>query len=248
MALLANDEVDPRLQVGAPPVAQPVPVPPAPSRPLVAEPAEPAPVEADAGAPAAFEPVTEPVVDPVVDPVPAAPAVEPVRAAAGSMDAPLSHEPVQASAPSSESASANTVSPTSPPERPPAHLASSKAGSSSSKAESPERGFGGLAVTRPLGPSLHTLVAKQARNGASGAQSTTPAGLPKRVPGAQRPDAALNGARGWEPGAAPDSAPRSTPEDVYSFLSSFQSGVQRGLEETHSEPTGGTDQQMQDDR
>jgi len=62
------------------------------------------------------------------------------------------------------------------------------------------------------------------------AEGTTSTGLARRVPGAQRPDAAF-APRPADP--APSSAPatepvRTTPEDVYSFLSSFQSGVARG--------------------
>ena len=196
MALLANGEVDARLQVSnPPPPAAPPGAPPAappavamPARPLVAAPAESAEVEP---APVDVEPSIEPPVEPPLEPV----------------------------------------------ERPPAHLAASRA-------DPPhERGFGGLAVTRPLGPSLHTLVAKQARASVAGSEPTTPAGLPRRIPGAQRPDAALPGTRGWEPGTSAET-PRSTPEDVYSFLSSFQSGVQRGREDAHVEPDEGLGPEM----
>lgn len=219
MALLANEEVDARLQVITPPAA---PAEPTRARPVVAPPVEPVSVEPERIAPASAESV------PVEAPVPQRPSFEPMM--------PTSMMPMEPAAEPEAPASTDV-----PIERPPAHLAAPKD-------ESPGRGFGGLAVTRPMGPSLHTLVAKQVRASASGSESTTPAGLPKRVPGAQRPDACLDGARSWEPGAPPDSAPRSTPEDVYSFLSSFQSGVRRGREETHVEPTGGADPKMQDDR
>jgi hypothetical protein len=53
----------------------------------------------------------------------------------------------------------------------------------------------------------------------------TTGGLARRVPGAQRPDAAL---ADRAPAPAEEPAPRSSPEDVYSFLSNFQSGVARG--------------------
>jgi signal transduction histidine kinase len=60
-----------------------------------------------------------------------------------------------------------------------------------------------------------------------------PAGLPRRVPGAQRPDQTFGTAE-TEAAEVPsdDLSQRSSAEDVYAFLSSFQSGVERGLAET----------------
>jgi len=98
----------------------------------------------------------------------------------------------------------------------------------------PVRGFGGLAVTQPSGTSMFSVAAEQARqrsNGDAPAAGTTPTGLVKRVPGAQRPDVPLGGSRP-EP-ATPAAEERSTPEDVYAFLSSFQSGVSRGRADAH---------------
>jgi signal transduction histidine kinase len=110
-----------------------------------------------------------------------------------------------------------------------------------------ERGFGGLAVTRPTGPSLYSVAAQNARNGAAarpgGPQDTTATGLTRRVPGAQRPDAAFGAARSSEPAPTASEPQRSTPEDVYSFLSSFQSGVARGLADAHDDA-----QSPEDDR
>ncbi len=111
-----------------------------------------------------------------------------------------------------------------------------------------ERGFGGLAVTRPTGPSLYSVAAQNARNGASGRpgasqETTTATGLTRRVPGAQRPDAAFGAARSSEPAPTASEPQRSTPEDVYSFLSSFQSGVARGLADAHDDA-----QSPEDDR
>lgn len=235
MALLANEEVDARLQVSAPPSAAAASIAAVPARPIVTSPDQPAqgrPVPAE---PAAARVSTEPVTAAPVTAEPVPEAAEPV--------APVSAEPVPKAAQAAEPLREieTPVSANAPVERPPAHLAAPRA-------ESQERGFGGLAVTRPLGPSLHTLVAKQARASATGAESTTPAGLPRRVPGAQRPAPAMSDARGSEPVAPGETAPRSTPEDVYSFLSSFQSGVQRGREEGHVEPDGAADPKMRDDR
>jgi hypothetical protein len=93
---------------------------------------------------------------------------------------------------------------------------------------------------------MYSVAAGQARNGTAGSPSTeipaaggetTPAGLARRVPGAQRPDAAF-GARPAAPAPAAQPAPespRTSPEDVYSFLSSFQSGVARGRADAHTE-------------
>jgi 2-oxoglutarate dehydrogenase E2 component (dihydrolipoamide succinyltransferase) len=94
----------------------------------------------------------------------------------------------------------------------------------------PGVGFGGLAVTNP-GPSMWSAASNGGQplpvrptSDANG-NGATATGLTRRVPGAQRPDAAL-GAR--EPEPAPAEPVRTTPEDVYSFLSNFQSGVARG--------------------
>ena len=102
-----------------------------------------------------------------------------------------------------------------------------------------------MAAVTPVGPSMFSVAARQAReNGKalsadvgtgfgsgfgdtpSDAAPIVPAngGLARRVPGAQRPDAAI-AHRAAEP---EEPAARTTPEDVYSFLSNFQSGVARG--------------------
>jgi hypothetical protein len=95
-------------------------------------------------------------------------------------------------------------------------------------------GFGGLAVSRPPGPSMYTLAAHQGRQAVNGEATqerppangaATPGGLARRIPGAQRPDASLTSRA---PEAAPAEPARTSPEDVYSFLSNFQSGVARG--------------------
>lgn len=97
------------------------------------------------------------------------------------------------------------------------------------------RGFGGLAMAQPVGASMFTVVAKNAReareNGTPADAGTTATGLARRVPGAQRPDAAFGTrAASAAPSAAVEEepAPSTSPEDVYSFLSNFQSGVERG--------------------
>jgi signal transduction histidine kinase len=97
----------------------------------------------------------------------------------------------------------------------------------------PDPGFGGLAVSRPPGPSMYTLAAHQGRQAVNGeatqerppANGATPGGLARRIPGAQRPDASLSPRA---PEAAAAEPARTSPEDVYSFLSNFQSGVARG--------------------
>ena len=109
-------------------------------------------------------------------------------------------------------------------------------------ASAPVAGFGGLAVTRPVGPSLFTVAARNARLGtpnhtpaASSAPSApatqepamTSAGLTRRVPGAQRPDLPFEPVRAADEWSVADQPPSSA-EDVYSFLNSFQSGVDRG--------------------
>jgi signal transduction histidine kinase len=105
----------------------------------------------------------------------------------------------------------------------------------------PISGFGGLAVSRPSGPSLYTVAATQGRTAVNGEATdelsaasgvATPGGLARRVPGAQRPDAGM-ASRAPEP---TDSEPaRTSPEDVYSFLSNFQSGVAQGRADAASD-------------
>jgi hypothetical protein len=114
----------------------------------------------------------------------------------------------------------------------------------------PARGFGGLAVTRPIGSSMYSVAAQNARQGAAAEaeeaddDALTRTGLPRRVPGAQRPDASFGAARSYVPDAAPVASPepvRSSPEDVYSFLSSFQSGVAKGRVDAHADTEAGFD-------
>jgi anti-sigma regulatory factor (Ser/Thr protein kinase) len=110
----------------------------------------------------------------------------------------------------------------------------------------PASGFGGLAVTRPSGPSLFSIAAQNARNGraapASAGEDTTATGLTRRVPGAQRPDATFETFRAAESQPTDPEPPRSSPEDVYSFLSSFQSGVARGRADAHTDPESTEDE------
>lgn len=111
------------------------------------------------------------------------------------------------------------------------------------------RGFGGLAVTRPMGSSMYSVAANNARAAKLDGSvteitptATTQTGLTRRVPGAQRPDVGL----GREAEVAPTPEPvRTTPEDVYSFLSSFQSGVARGRADAHADSSAET---MEDGR
>jgi hypothetical protein len=113
----------------------------------------------------------------------------------------------------------------------------------------PARGFGGLAVTRPIGSSMYSVAAQNARQSAAEASETdddamTRTGLPRRVPGAQRPDASFGAARSYVPDDAPIGSPepvRSSPEDVYSFLSSFQSGVAKGRVDAHADADADAD-------
>jgi hypothetical protein len=117
------------------------------------------------------------------------------------------------------------------------------------------RGFGGLAVTRPAGGSMYSVAAHQARNGSAttepdlpspAAEPTTLGGLARRVPGAQRPDAAF-GTRGSDPAPQPAAeTSRTSPEDVYSFLSSFQSGVARGRADANVEDPSANTETMED--
>ncbi len=121
-------------------------------------------------------------------------------------------------------------------------VASSEADPSAlSSSSASVRGFGGLAVSRPMGESLYSVAAGLARgpepvapppeevdgsdHPAPAPVVTTPSGLARRVPGAQRPDVSVGHA---SPVVEEATVARSTPEDVYSFLSSFQSGVARG--------------------
>jgi signal transduction histidine kinase len=113
-------------------------------------------------------------------------------------------------------------------------------------------GLAAVAPIAPMGPSMFSVAAKQARESgrpiggvrpapASPDQGATGGGLVRRVPGAQRPDAAMAN-RAPEPADEPPS--RTTPEDVYSFLSNFQSGVARGradataTDDTHHQEDG----------
>jgi hypothetical protein len=89
---------------------------------------------------------------------------------------------------------------------------------------------------------MYSIAARAARERTGGestdpdAPALTPTGLPKRVPGAQRPDAAFGRTTATPPIEESEPA-RTSPEDVYSFLSSFQSGVARGRAEAHGDPT-----------
>ena len=115
----------------------------------------------------------------------------------------------------------------------------------------PSRGFGGLAVSRPSGGSMFSVAASKARNGttsdhtAPAGETTTPGGLARRVPGAQRPDAAF-GTRADAPDPVAEPV-RTSPEDVYSFLSSFQSGVARGRADANDD-TDTDHERMEDGR
>ncbi len=86
------------------------------------------------------------------------------------------------------------------------------------------------------------IAASQARNGHAAATAAdapaapaTPGGLARRIPGAQRPDAAFGTRASSVPEAPAAEPPRTSPEDVYSFLSSFQSGVARGRADASAE-------------
>jgi hypothetical protein len=109
--------------------------------------------------------------------------------------------------------------------------------------EQPTSGFGGLAVSRPSGPSMYTLAAHQGRtevNGEATVERPSPdgdatvSGLTRRVPGAQRPDAEV---ASRAPEAADAEPARTSPEYVYSFLSNFQSGVARGRADAAADTT-----------
>jgi signal transduction histidine kinase len=110
----------------------------------------------------------------------------------------------------------------------------------------PAAGFGGLAVARPMGVSMYSVAANNARQAASGESTdgdptTTVTGLARRVPGAQRPDATFGSihpadrADGSDDAQTTGEPARSSPDDVYSFLSSFQSGVARGRADAHTD-------------
>ena len=68
-------------------------------------------------------------------------------------------------------------------------------------------------------------------------------GLARRVPGAQRPDAAFTPRASEQPPEVGSEPVRTSPEDVYSFLSSFQSGVARGRADA-----AGANESQEDDR
>jgi hypothetical protein len=98
---------------------------------------------------------------------------------------------------------------------------------------------------------MFSVAASKARNGttsdhtAPAGETTTPGGLARRVPGAQRPDAAF-GTRAAAPDAVAEPV-RTSPEDVYSFLSSFQSGVARGRADANDD-TDTDHERMEDGR
>jgi len=207
MGLLANEETDPRLATLDPADTE------------VATPAEPRPVEP------APEPTRAPLApsDPSLttnglprrgDRQEPRPLVAPLGDPAPELDDPPAVVPDLAVAAADAPPAADSVERVPEPDLP------------------ATAGFGGLAVSRPLGDSMFSVARSKARNGtgreatAPAGEATTPGGLARRVPGAQRPDAAF-GSRAAA--AAPVAQPeRTTPEDVYSFLSSFQSGVARG--------------------
>ncbi len=258
MGLLDDEELDrPLAKAPAPPPAAPEPITAGPtaaaastettasglprrgdrSQPVRAD-------EAPSADPAPERPSREPAAPvvaerqpilPVREPVAPAepPAPQPVAAAPSTPPLPARHaEPVTAAAAEPPEPAAPAVAPTTPT---PAVAA-----------------FGGLAVSRPPGPSMYTVAAQNARaasnaNGsaggtANGSGDATASGLARRVPGAQRPDGGMF-ARTPEPVAA--EPPRSTPEDVYSFLSNFQSGVARGRADAANQTT---DESQEDGR
>ncbi len=233
MGLLANEETDPRLAGLTPADDDVAQISPAVEaiqlRPALDElpppPAEPS--HTASGLPRRGDrPVEETTERPVPTWLPAA--------------EPLASEPVsrlEAAAPSADPA----------PEFEPGRLPEPSNGAVSA----PLRGFGGLAVTRPSGSSMYSVAATNGRNGATsdlsqpGDDATTPAGLTRRVKGAQRPDAAF-GTRAAMPETAPAAEPaRTSPEDVYSFLSSFQSGVARGRADAQVDDLSATNDTME---
>ncbi|MEO7430352.1 MAG: ATP-binding protein, partial [Acidimicrobiales bacterium] len=186
MGLLANEETDPRLAALSVPAApaprpaalEPASAPPAPAP--MAEVAPPAASPADPGDATDPEPSVapsftlsglprrgdRPAVTPELDlEMPTQPAAEPVVAPQPADDVVvegLRGEPAVVEPALVEPADAPAAT----------------------------RGFGGLAVTRPAGPSLYTVAAQNARNGgassSAAAPQTTTTGLTRRVPGAQR--------------------------------------------------------------
>jgi signal transduction histidine kinase len=252
MGLLANEETDPRLAslvAPAPAVEEaPAPAPTAaipPAPPVV----DPTPALTTNGLPRRGDrpqpaDAPAPTWEPSPTAAPEVPAWEPATAsepaAAPSWEPPAVDEPgdVPAWAPAPASAEADDAPPAWQPEPVPA--------------PAPARGFGGLAVTRPAGESMYSVAASQARNGQTPAAADAPApttsaattaGLARRIPGAQRPDAAFGTRASNVPDAPAAEPPRTSPEDVYSFLSSFQSGVARGRADASGEDgTATTDQ------
>jgi hypothetical protein len=259
MGLLANEETDPRLAGYVPtddevvtsmdegPVES-APVfdaPPPASVPSLT--ASGLPRRGGSGEDAAAPPA--PSWQPIVEPAPEAPSEMPDYAATMA-DASAASDPWEATPESWEP----TKQPDAAPEMP--ELAPRSAnGNGNGNGSVAARGFGGLAVTRPAGSSMYSVAAHQARNGSStaapdlsppSAEPTTLGGLARRVPGAQRPDAAF-GTRAPDP--APQSATetsRTSPEDVYSFLSSFQSGVARGRADANAEDPSADTETMED--
>ncbi|MFP5254493.1 MAG: nitrate- and nitrite sensing domain-containing protein [Acidimicrobiia bacterium] len=153
---------------------------------------------------------------------------------ASAPEAPVAEEdPSQAPEPQDDP----TWSPPGPASNEPANGAAAAMAPASPSVEA-VRGFGGLAVARPAGTSMFTVAAEQARQRTAGEEpapeATTPTGLVRRVPGAQRPDVPLGSSR---QAAAPAPEEKTTPEDVYAFLSSFQSGVSRGKADAHGDRT-----------
>jgi hypothetical protein len=230
MGLLADDELDPRL-VPAPSTGDPE-RPTAPSTELPAHAALAGPVAStvstettasglprrgDRSRPTGAEEAAPAAEEPMPSPPAPTPLVAPASDAPAPVESmPSSPEPAVATAPVVPSAPAAMT------------------------------GFGGLAV-KPSGPSMFSVAARQAREAREHGETAEAAdhgsalgGLPRRVPGAQRPDA-LVAARAPEATSGP--APETTAEDVYSFLSSFQSGVARGRADagTDDAPTGQED-------
>lgn len=220
----------------ASPAAPPADAPPVPV-------AETPAVEAPAPAPVAESPVAPP--PPVTEvPAPVAEVRAPVAPAAPAPAAHLAgHRDSRPTAPSPMTEVPVPPAPTTPdggaPDRAPAQRSDAL----------PARGFGGLAVTRPIGGSMYTVAAQNARQGAApdtdaDDDTVTRTGLTRRVPGAQRPDATFGAARSYVPDSAPTASRepvRSSPEDVYSFLSSFQSGVAKGRVDAQTDTDADTD-------
>jgi signal transduction histidine kinase len=216
MGLLADEELDRTLAKAPQPEPEAAPLPAGPVAAPVSTETTPSglPRRGERGPSSDAEPMAEPVVVRAEVAAPAPP-TDPPAAPAPDAPTPSEPEPVRATA------SPSPVAPAGP-------------------APLPTTGFGGLvAAVAPVGPSMFSVAARQARENAKSATADAgdepgtgfggvqPAngGLARRVPGAQRPDAAF-ASRALEPEAEP--AARTTPEDVYSFLSNFQSGVARG--------------------